>query len=142
MSYRYFSAGKEHLDELRRADGDALDAYFHARIAEYNHAYRHDELVTIGLFDDISPLAPGVAFDLLPRAVEITLKWRDGTLLDLAVSLLANLARASRTTEMPDELQRWPQISAAVDEWLESELVDRRDMQIAWDSLRSHYRRA
>jgi len=56
-----------------------------------------------------------VAFDLLPGAVEIALKWRKGTLLDLAVSLLADLARSSRTTEMPDELERWwPQISAAV----------------------------
>ncbi len=83
-----------------------------------------------------------MAFDLLPGAVEIALKWRKGTLLDLAVSLLADLARSSRTTEMPDELERWwPQISAAVDEWMESELVDPRDMRIAWDALRRHYRR-
>ena len=119
-----------------------MDAYFHERVAEYNHAYRAEEFLTVGLFDDMAPLEPAVAFDLLPGAVEIALKWRDGTLLDLAVLLLADLARSSRTTEMPDELaQRWSQLCAAVDEWLESELRNPRDMRIEWDSLRSHYRR-
>src|SRR5689334_18813490 len=142
MSYRYFRSGVEYLDGLCAGDSALLASYFRDRVAEWNHAYRHDELITVGLFDDVARIPRPVAFDLLPAAVRIAVEWQDGSLFNLAISLLGTLARASDTTEMPKELEdAWPLLAASVERWLSRELLDSKDMRIAWEALASQYRR-
>ena len=142
--YRSLQSGQDHLEALASGQGaHLLRAFFQERIRECNTALRHDELWTVGLFDDLAGvLTPEAAFDLMSPAVEIALEWRDGALYDLAITQLESIARASRTTEVPVALDdAWDELRSAVERYIAGEHLGTPDIERSWNSLSHRYRR-
>lgn len=140
----YFSSGLQYFDGLASGEQpELLQSFFQERVAECNTAYRHEEFITVGLFDDLAKrLSSNVAFALIPAAVDIAIALREGSLFDLAMTLVADLARASEITEMPPELDAaWISFEAVVTSWSTQEPIGNSDLVLAWEALGSWYRR-
>jgi hypothetical protein len=119
------------VHRVRGGDSGVLAELFQRRTAHWPHHMMHVEGGTIGLFSDLThDLAPEVVFSLISTATDIAFAQRDAELLECALSLLIDLARASDTTELPGELGR---------DWVA--LQRHAEGQTFWQDLRSWYRR-
>jgi hypothetical protein len=140
----YFCSGGDHLVGLAGGDSSQLRAFFLERIRECDTGSRHEELFTVGLFDDLAAaLRPEIALDLIPTAVAIALEWRTGALFDLALVQLETIARASRTTEVQPALNgSWGLLRDAVESYVAAGQLGAVDAERAWSSLSTWYRRS
>jgi len=105
----YFQSGlAEREAVLAEPSTKHLLAFFEKRIAEWPYPYRHEELATVGLFDDlVHNLSPALAFSLVPFAVEIMQQALGTPRFDASASLVLVLASASDTTELPKGIEEF-----------------------------------
>jgi hypothetical protein len=131
-----FQSGNEELSALRREPTlERLVDYFDARLTEWSESMIHSELFTAGVFDDLAhAFRNGEAYDLLEVAVHLPWAGLSDRRFARAIELLAVLAYASGTTEMPAGL-------AEVWEKLRSRAVIIDEAKEGWDALNGHYRR-
>ena len=97
-----------------------LRELFRARIAEFPYYSLDVEGGGIDTFADLhQTLEPAQAFALIPAAVELALEQTESVPYETTLYILSGLARASDTTQMPDELARsLPALARREDELL------------------------
>jgi hypothetical protein len=124
-------------DIFENGSASSLKELFILRTARWKYWLMNSECWTGGRFDDLEQkLYSDNAFDLIPTAVEICLTQADPDLFDTALSLLASLARASNTTEMPNSLrEQWGAIE------LKAREIKSKDCQTFMGYLEDWYRK-
>ena len=103
-----FQSGNNELKSLlKNPSGDALRAYFDARLSEWNAPTKDMGVFTVGVFYDLSQSLTASSATCLLDAAAV---WPLGNMTDTQVlryvDLLAELARISSSTEMPPNLTR------------------------------------
>ncbi|MDR3492558.1 MAG: hypothetical protein P4M12_11075 [Gammaproteobacteria bacterium] len=125
------------VDQICLNLSDNLSELFNLRTKRWPHPYMHDECFTLGLFSDLTEnISSDRAFILIPIALDIVLKQKDNNLLLISLSLLVELARASKTTELPLALI---ETKNDLEEKIMS-LSDNDELQMYWNSLKEWYR--
>lgn len=142
---RYFSAGTEYLDDLAGGEHpELLGTYFRARIEECATSFRHDDVFTVGAFDDVAhEVSAGAAFALIDEAVLLAMGEKDSELFELTIALLLTLVRTSATTELPLQLEdAWDELDSAVRLCLDGHSGGPEGtLELLWSEIARHYRR-
>ena len=102
---------------VREPTPDKLRQLFARRTTKWRHPQFEVERGGIGLFADLEQaIEPAQAWALIPTALELTRAQTDRDLLEVSLSLLLGLARASDTTAQPAPLEAaWSALVAHVD---------------------------
>lgn len=121
---------------VQQPSAENLRAFFKARIREWRYPMFSGEAFTVGTFDDLSTrIDETTAFSLIPTALEIVLGWDRSEISETALALMADLAAASKTTEVPHALEaRWAELE---------DVVERNQLGESqfWQHLLSWYRK-
>ena len=136
--YVIFAAGQPEFERLR-ADPTAgsLEALFWARARPYCALSSTDRArISASLFDSFfMNLEPYLSFDLVGPAADLAVRQDDACLFRASLELLAEIAKAAGTSEVPSGLDRnWAELLA------KSERYDLQASQ-AWSALERQYRR-
>jgi hypothetical protein len=130
-------APAELINQLRLGLSDNLADLFSQRTKRWPHPMMHDECFTLSTFGDLTQnISTDRAFSLIPIALDIALEQSEKNLFLTALSLIMDLAEASKTTELPPELLEKKTIlkSRALS------LLNSKDLQIYWNSITKWYR--
>ena len=136
--YVVFAAGQPEFERLR-ADPNAgsLEALFWARARPYCALPSADKArITASLFGSFfMNLKRHVSFDLVGPAADLAVRQDDACLFDLSLELLAEIAKAADTSEMPPGLDRnWAELRAKAER-------DGLQASRAWSALERQYRK-
>ena len=130
-----FRSGNRELESLvQEATLPRLLAYFEARTLEWPQPVKHLECFSVSLFFDLgAAFQNGKAFELLEIAAQLPWdQFADSRFL-LGVDLLAELATASGTSEVPPGLaEAWPTLASRIRQLDPSYL--------AWMQVKRQYR--
>lgn len=136
--YAVFSAGMRESEELRANPGaESLEALFWSRARPFCALPpSHIDRITTSLFRPLFVNVPGhVSFALLEPAAQLALREHDPCVFRAAVGLLADIAQAAGTSEMPAAVERsWEELRMKV---VRSNL----ETSTAWEALKRQFRR-